>query len=67
MRQSGSTSFARSMPRSGMFRRARAREGARAANAGEVAARRADRKADIPGAVHAARVEAVRQVLHQAN
>ena len=46
---------------------ARALDAARAVNAGEVAARHAERKAEIPGAVHAARVEAVRQVLHQAN
>jgi tRNA nucleotidyltransferase (CCA-adding enzyme) len=46
---------------------ARALDAARAVNAGEVAARHAERKAEIPGAVHAARVEAVRQVLHKAN
>ncbi len=46
---------------------ARALDAARAVNAGEVAARHAERKADIPGAVHAARVDAVQHVLHQAN
>ena len=46
---------------------ARALDAARAVNAGEVAARHAERKAEIPGAVHAARVEAVQRVLHQAN
>lgn len=46
---------------------ARALDAARAVNAGEVAARHAERKAEIPGAVHAARVGAVQRVLHQAN
>ena len=40
---------------------------ARAVNAGEVAARHAERKDLIPGAVHAARVEAVAAMLHQTN
>jgi len=46
---------------------ARALDAARAVNAGEVAARYTERKAEIPGAVHAARVEAVQRLLHQAN
>jgi len=40
---------------------------ARAVDAGAVAARHADRRDRIPGAVHAARVEAVAAVLHQTN
>ena len=40
---------------------------ARAVNAGEVAARHAERKDQIPGAVHAARVDAVHTLLHQTN
>lgn len=42
-------------------------DAARAVNAGEVAARHAERKDQIPGAVHAARVHAVHELLHQTN
>ena len=42
----------------------RALEAARGVDAGAVAARHAERKSEIPGAVHRARVEAVAEVLH---
>jgi tRNA nucleotidyltransferase (CCA-adding enzyme) len=41
-------------------------DAARAVNAGEVAARHADNKAKIPEAIHAARVAAVKVLLHDA-
>ena len=42
-------------------------DAARAVNAGEIAARHAERKSEIPVAVHLARVEAVTRLLHQTN
>ncbi|WP_159628152.1 multifunctional CCA tRNA nucleotidyl transferase/2'3'-cyclic phosphodiesterase/2'nucleotidase/phosphatase [Massilia puerhi] len=46
---------------------AHALDAARAVNAGEIAARHADHKHQIPIAVHQARVEAVTLLLHQTN
>ena len=42
-------------------------DAARAVNAGEIAARHAENKSQIPIAVHQARVEAVTRLLHQTN